>query len=121
MDRLSHNALVVVRVLISVVFILNDVGIIDQTIPAKELMERGDTRQHGSMDDAGWPDVGICCRVCTRVGHRSALGSIGTARLSRSRHLCVTFVLASRHESDLRTKKLRTLVALTNYRYSGIY
>ena len=91
MDRLSHYGIVVARVLLSVVFILNSLGIIDQTIPAKELMERG-TRQHGSMDDAGWPDVGICCRVCTRVGHRSALGSLGTARLSRSRHLCVTFV-----------------------------
>jgi len=41
MDRLSHYALLVARVLISVVFILNSVGIIDQTIPAKELMERG--------------------------------------------------------------------------------
>ena len=29
------------RVLISVVFILNSVGIIDQTISAKELIERG--------------------------------------------------------------------------------
>ena len=41
MDRLTHYALVVARVLISVVFILNSVGIIDQTIPAKELVERG--------------------------------------------------------------------------------
>ena len=41
MDRLTNHALVVARVLISVVFILNSVGIIDQTIPAKELMERG--------------------------------------------------------------------------------
>jgi uncharacterized membrane protein YphA (DoxX/SURF4 family) len=40
MDRLSHNSLVVARVLISVVFILSSVGVIDQTIPAKELMER---------------------------------------------------------------------------------
>ena len=41
MDRLSHYALVVARGLISVVFILNSVGIIDQTISAKGLMERG--------------------------------------------------------------------------------
>ena len=41
MDRLSHYALVVARVLISVVFILNSVGISDQTISAKELMEPG--------------------------------------------------------------------------------
>ena len=42
MDRLTHYALVVARVLISVVFILNSVGIIDQTISPKGLMERGD-------------------------------------------------------------------------------
>ena len=41
MDRLTHYALAMARVLISVVFILNIVGIIDQTISAKELMERG--------------------------------------------------------------------------------
>jgi hypothetical protein len=36
MGPLSHYALVVASVLISVVFILNSVGIIDQTIPAKD-------------------------------------------------------------------------------------
>jgi len=41
MDRLTHYALAMARVLISVVFILNSVGIIDQTISAKELMEWG--------------------------------------------------------------------------------
>ena len=41
MDRLTHYALAMARGLISVVFILNSVGIIDQTISAKELMERG--------------------------------------------------------------------------------
>jgi hypothetical protein len=41
MDRLTHYALAMAHVLISVVFILNSVGIIDQTISAKELMERG--------------------------------------------------------------------------------
>jgi hypothetical protein len=41
MDRLTHYALAMARVLISVVFILNSVGIIDQTISAKELMEPG--------------------------------------------------------------------------------
>ena len=41
MDRLTHYALAMARVLISVVFILNSVGIIDQTSSAKELMERG--------------------------------------------------------------------------------
>src|ERR1700737_3167745 len=41
MDRFSHYAIVVARVLISVVFVLNGFGIIDQTIPAKEMMERG--------------------------------------------------------------------------------
>ena len=41
MDRLSYGAVVTARILISVVFILNGLGIIDQTIPAKELIERG--------------------------------------------------------------------------------
>jgi putative oxidoreductase len=41
MDRLSHYGLLVARLLMAVVFVLNGFGIIDQTIPAKELMERG--------------------------------------------------------------------------------
>jgi len=41
MDRISNSAIVVARVLISIVFVLNGFGIIDQTIPAKELVERG--------------------------------------------------------------------------------
>jgi putative oxidoreductase len=41
MERLSRGGLVAARILISVVFVLNGLGIIDQTIPAKELMERG--------------------------------------------------------------------------------
>ena len=41
MDRLSHYGLLVARLLMTVVFVLNGFGIIDQTIPAKELMERG--------------------------------------------------------------------------------
>ena len=41
MDRLSHYGLPVARLLMTVVFVLNGFGIIDQTIPAKELMERG--------------------------------------------------------------------------------
>ena len=41
MDRLTHYALAMARVLISVVFILNSVGIVYQTISAKKLMERG--------------------------------------------------------------------------------
>ena len=41
MVRLSHYGLLVARLLIAVVFVLNGFGIIDQAIPAKELMERG--------------------------------------------------------------------------------
>src|SRR6266481_418153 len=41
MDRLSHYGLLVARLLMTVVFVLNGFGIIDQTIPAKELVERG--------------------------------------------------------------------------------
>lgn len=41
MGRYYHNFLVVGRLLISVVFVLNGFGIIDQAIPARELMERG--------------------------------------------------------------------------------
>ena len=41
MDRLSYYGLLVARLLMAVVFVLNGFGIIDQTIPAKELMERG--------------------------------------------------------------------------------
>jgi putative oxidoreductase len=41
MRRFSRHGIVVARVLISVVFVLNGFAIIDQTIPAKELIERG--------------------------------------------------------------------------------
>ena len=41
MDRLSHGGIVAGRILIAVVFVLNGLGIVAQTIPAKELIERG--------------------------------------------------------------------------------
>ena len=41
MSALSENAIRFARVLIAIVFVLNAIGVIDQTIPAKELMERG--------------------------------------------------------------------------------
>ena len=41
MKALSENAIRFARVLIAIVFVLNAIGIIDQTIPGKELMERG--------------------------------------------------------------------------------
>jgi uncharacterized membrane protein YphA (DoxX/SURF4 family) len=41
MNRLSTNTVLVARILISAVFVLNAFGIIDQTIPAKELAARG--------------------------------------------------------------------------------
>ena len=41
MKALSENAIRFARVLIAIVFVLNAIGIIDQTIPAKELVERG--------------------------------------------------------------------------------
>jgi len=41
MSRLSYGGIVAARILIAVVFVLNGLGIVDQTIPAKELMERG--------------------------------------------------------------------------------
>jgi len=41
MNQMSTTGVVVARALMSVVFILNGLGIIDQTIPAKELMEHG--------------------------------------------------------------------------------
>ena len=41
MKDLSENAIRFARVLIAMVFVLNAIGIIDQTIPAKELMEHG--------------------------------------------------------------------------------
>ncbi len=41
MQNLSASAVRIARVMIAVVFILNATGVIDQTIPAKEMMERG--------------------------------------------------------------------------------
>ena len=41
MERTSENAAIVARILVSIVFILNAVGVIDQSIPAREMAERG--------------------------------------------------------------------------------
>jgi len=41
MKALSENGIRFARVLIAIVFVLNATAIIDQTIPAKEMMERG--------------------------------------------------------------------------------
>jgi putative oxidoreductase len=41
MYKLSHYGVVAARILISLVFLLNGLAIIDQTIPTKELIERG--------------------------------------------------------------------------------
>jgi putative oxidoreductase len=41
MNQLSRYGLLAARLLMAVVFVLNGFGIIDQTIPAKELIERG--------------------------------------------------------------------------------
>ena len=41
MERISANAAIVARILVSIVFVLNALGIIDQSIPAKEMAERG--------------------------------------------------------------------------------
>jgi len=41
MERVSSNAAIVARMLVSNVFLLNALGIIDQSIPAKEMGERG--------------------------------------------------------------------------------
>lgn len=41
MDGLAVYGMAASRILISMVFILNALGIIDQTIPAKEMIERG--------------------------------------------------------------------------------
>ena len=41
MGRFSSYGMMTARILISLVFLLNAIGIIDQTIPAKEMIERG--------------------------------------------------------------------------------
>ena len=41
MGRFSSYGMMAARILISLVFLLNAIGIIDQTIPAKELAEHG--------------------------------------------------------------------------------
>ena len=41
MNRYYGVAFVIARIVVSVVFLLNGFGIIDQKIPARELIERG--------------------------------------------------------------------------------
>jgi putative oxidoreductase len=41
MERLSRYGILAARVMISMVFLLNSFGVIDQNIPAREMMERG--------------------------------------------------------------------------------
>lgn len=41
MKRISTDAAIVARILVSIVFLLNAIGVIDQSIPAKEMAQRG--------------------------------------------------------------------------------
>ena len=41
MERLSRYGILIARVMISMVFLLIAPGVIDQNIPAREMMERG--------------------------------------------------------------------------------
>lgn len=41
MERGSANAAIAARILVSIVFLLNAFGIVDQSIPAREMAERG--------------------------------------------------------------------------------
>lgn len=41
MKRISTDAAIVARILVSIVFLLNAIGVIDQSIPAKEMAKRG--------------------------------------------------------------------------------
>jgi putative oxidoreductase len=41
MERFSRYGILIARVMISLVFLLNALGVIDQDIPAREMMERG--------------------------------------------------------------------------------
>jgi putative oxidoreductase len=41
MERISANAAIMARILVSIVFLLNSIGVIDQSIPAKEMAEHG--------------------------------------------------------------------------------
>ena len=41
MERLSRYGILFARVMVSMVFLLNALGVIDQTIPAREMVERG--------------------------------------------------------------------------------
>jgi hypothetical protein len=41
MDRISSLGAIVARILVALVFLLNGFGVIDQSIPARQLMERG--------------------------------------------------------------------------------
>src|SRR5216684_1704581 len=41
MEPLSRYGILIARVMISMVFLLNALGVIDQDIPAREMMERG--------------------------------------------------------------------------------
>src|SRR5215813_10197105 len=41
MDRFSRYGMITARVMVAMVFLLNALGVIDQTIPAREMAERG--------------------------------------------------------------------------------
>ena len=95
MDRLSHGGIVAARILIAVVFVLNGLGIVDQTIPAKEIDGTGRARQFGPSDNAGCSRVGTCRWVRARFGRFPSLDGARTFRRSSSRNIHITFGLAS--------------------------
>jgi len=72
MERVSSNAAIVARMLVSIVFLLNALGIIDQSIPAKEMGERGRPKRWFRCScfwgeawnwSPAWRWPSECCRV----------------------------------------------------------
>jgi len=90
-DRYNRGLMIVARILVAMVFILNGFGIINQAIPAKEMMERG-------VPPAIVPLFMIAGRLLEIVaGFGLALGLFPrwcALALFTPRDICIAFVLA---------------------------
>jgi hypothetical protein len=93
MKSLSENAIRLARVLIAIVFVLNAIGIIDQTIPAKEIMERGVPAAIVPWLNVCPADAGVHCWSCTRVWGFPANSSSGALCIPCSRNAGFAFLL----------------------------
>ena len=89
------------RALLAVVFLLNGFGVINQAIPAKEMIERGVPPAIRSLRNARWEISGDRRRIWTGARRFPAMVCLVIVRFSVSGHIYLAFLLAGGWHSTI--------------------